>query len=568
MTSSSSGRGQINGHSGGIHGDEYETERDEDDDELDLYNPKKVHVKARFVECFKEDVLEGRQLLMSQVNNLYRMRTGGQSLDYKSADYEKLHDFLVDIPGIVVSGSGNRMEVLLDEDKPDMFSFFCDQVSHASSQRIPFSQKPQPVPESFQWKVIEVFRQVGSREILATSFRDLWNAVFPAQRLKCREYGYRDIRGLLANISVVEKVGGKHNTLYVLKDSIDLQAGPHSHGSPSLDTGGRISQAKVKASPHTLQQQYTPPDQTLQRQYMPPEALMHSSWQPHAPPPLPRQLPVQSWNDGKVQGFDPRQGRAARQGDHAEDAVHADSARLIHHPAPGTLPAFARRQPAIIPTTGMDTSPSLGVRRIENMWAMQQRGSSINEASLGLSSVAAPGLGSVTSSDIGNVQFDRTGSELFGNMTDDSNWLSESFVNPSSQPGASATPLHLDSAVTTVPATGAVRCDAVCGPSGPTSSSSSGAAEFAELRAVAAAARSSANSAAPSSPARVPASPIPVIQEDAVLTISQEGVHQQSEQVDAAAAWKARRLQKRERADKKRQHLERLCHYTRRLHQF
>ena len=47
--------------------------------------------------------------------------------------------------------------------------------------------------------------------------RDLWNCFFPHEKLQCKDYGYRDVKGLLANIPVVEKVGGKNSTKYVLK---------------------------------------------------------------------------------------------------------------------------------------------------------------------------------------------------------------------------------------------------------------------------------------------------------------------------------------------------------------
>ncbi|CAJ1356798.1 unnamed protein product [Effrenium voratum] len=87
---------------------------------------------------------------------------------------------------------------------------------------LPIFDQPKPVPESFQHKVIEVFRRCGSREIPAKNFRDMWNCFFPHEKLQCKDYGYRDVKGLLANIPVVEKVGGKNSTKYVLKTDVDF----------------------------------------------------------------------------------------------------------------------------------------------------------------------------------------------------------------------------------------------------------------------------------------------------------------------------------------------------------
>eukprot|EP00929_Paragymnodinium_shiwhaense_P029376 TRINITY_DN16842_c0_g3_i1.p1 TRINITY_DN16842_c0_g3~~TRINITY_DN16842_c0_g3_i1.p1 ORF type:complete len:1199 (+),score=294.11 TRINITY_DN16842_c0_g3_i1:79-3675(+) len=185
-------------------------------------NPEKSDVKALFVECFKEDLLQERRLLMSQINNLYKLRANGKALDYKKLGFERLHDFLLSIPGLAVIGFGNRMEVRIQN--RDIFEDYCGQFEDEDNGA--HFDKPQPIPESFKNNVLEIFRRSGSVEIPAKYFRDLWNLYFPGVRLQSKEYGYRDVRGLLANLSIIEKVGGKYNTRYVLKAGISLDAPP------------------------------------------------------------------------------------------------------------------------------------------------------------------------------------------------------------------------------------------------------------------------------------------------------------------------------------------------------
>eukprot|EP00439_Symbiodinium_sp_Y106_P031915 s7310_g3.t2 len=199
-------------------GEEFETRKD---------------VKTLFVQCFKDDLIQERQLLMSQINNLFKLRNNGEPLQYKEAGYEKLHNFLTDIPGLCLVGAGNRMELKLND--RDSFERCCGQLLVGRAD-LPVFDQPKPVPESFQHKVIEVFRRCGSREIPAKNFRDLWNCFFPHEKLQCKDYGYRDVKGLLANIPVVEKVGGKNSTKYVLKSEVEIL--PNEQDSAKLEGDG------------------------------------------------------------------------------------------------------------------------------------------------------------------------------------------------------------------------------------------------------------------------------------------------------------------------------------------
>lgn len=191
----------------------------------------KSETQVLFVECFKEDLMQNRHLLMSQINNLYKMRNGGNTLQYKLAGYDKLHDFLLDIPGLEPQGTGNKMEIKIVD--MQLFENFCAEITEGRD--LPRFDRPQPVPESFQWRVIEVFRRAGSREIPAKNFRDLWNCFFPTEKLHCKDFGYRDVKGLLANVPMIEKVGSKSSTRYVLKDEVDLNE--HESSAPNLGQG-------------------------------------------------------------------------------------------------------------------------------------------------------------------------------------------------------------------------------------------------------------------------------------------------------------------------------------------
>ncbi|CAE7271238.1 unnamed protein product [Symbiodinium sp. CCMP2592] len=111
-------------------------------------------------------------------------------------------------------------------------------------------EQPKPVPESVQHKVIEVFRRSGSREMDAKTFRDLWNRAFPHEKLEFKDYG--DVKGLLGNIPIVEKV-----TTYMLKSEVDFVPNDeatssdadarqqHRSGSPRSSDSGFVAAQEI-----------------------------------------------------------------------------------------------------------------------------------------------------------------------------------------------------------------------------------------------------------------------------------------------------------------------------------
>jgi len=101
-----------------------------------------------------------------------------------------------------LQGSGNRMHVRVTEEHS--FHEFCQHKS--VNVEVPSFQKPTPVPMELQQKIMDVFRQCGCTEIFVHSFRQQWNQVFPSEHLHCRDYGYRDVKGLLANVPIIGRL--------------------------------------------------------------------------------------------------------------------------------------------------------------------------------------------------------------------------------------------------------------------------------------------------------------------------------------------------------------------------
>eukprot|EP00403_Amphidinium_massartii_P048140 CAMPEP_0178461408 /NCGR_PEP_ID=MMETSP0689_2-20121128/49292_1 /TAXON_ID=160604 /ORGANISM="Amphidinium massartii, Strain CS-259" /LENGTH=1175 /DNA_ID=CAMNT_0020088239 /DNA_START=1 /DNA_END=3524 /DNA_ORIENTATION=+ len=280
---------------------------------------KRRNVQAMFTECFRDDLLQDRRMLMSQINNLFKMRNQGESLQYKHAGYDKLHDFLVDIPGLALTGLGNRMEVKVGD--PIVFEEFCNNI--LDGVELPSFEKPKPVPESFQLQVIEVFRRSGCREIPARNFREYWNMVFPDSKLQCKDFGYRDVKGLLANVGVLDRVGGKYSTKYVLKCEIEgppFPAPEGADGAPTSPHNAAMAQpqmqpAQLPSHPSMLpqfpqgQQPQSPQGMSTARQTAwggPAAPLMQSPLmglpnQPPPGPPPPAQPPQQLPQPGPQQ---------------------------------------------------------------------------------------------------------------------------------------------------------------------------------------------------------------------------------------------------------------------------
>jgi len=186
-----------------------------------------------FIECFKDELFRNRPLLLSQLNNLYKMRSG-EDLPYKLTGYQKLRDFLLDVPGLALTGRGNRMQVRLeDAAKLEAFQNSIRQAqadangSSGGSVHTPSFRLPEPLPQILLQQLYELFLACEGNEIPLRSFVNVWNNHYPSEQLAFRALGFRDVRGLLSQVSFIEKVGDKSDCRYVLR---------HSDGPPPLAT--------------------------------------------------------------------------------------------------------------------------------------------------------------------------------------------------------------------------------------------------------------------------------------------------------------------------------------------
>jgi len=233
----------------------------EQDDQLAGLGPKKdwhvLEQQAAFVECFKEELVSQRVLLLSQLNNLYKMRSG-EELPYKCSGYEKLRDFIMDIPGLSLVGRGNRMQVRLGD--AELLETFQNSWQMAKEEanatgmgtalgHTPQFRMPKPLPESLQHRLRELFLMSEGHEIPLKNFCSVWSSNYPFEQLSYRALGFRDVRGLLSNVPFIEKVGGKSDARYVLRKqevaeaAATTAAGGLTMATPSLAAVGGTAKA-------------------------------------------------------------------------------------------------------------------------------------------------------------------------------------------------------------------------------------------------------------------------------------------------------------------------------------
>mmetsp|Transcript_55852 Transcript_55852/g.103375 ORF Transcript_55852/g.103375 Transcript_55852/m.103375 type:complete len:977 (-) Transcript_55852:126-3056(-) len=230
---------------------------DEEGQELGLETEDAVRARptleaqAAFISCFREELAGDRSLLLSQLNNLYKMRSG-EELPYKDCGYERLRDFLLDIPGLALLGRGNRLQVKVSN--AELFQQFKDTSERvlAGGTGAPRFQMPTPPPPMLQQKIKELFLAAPDNEVPLRKFVNMWHTSFPTEQLAYRSLGYRDLRGLLSSIPFIEKVGGKSDAKYVLKHaSLSQQelASLSSHATALDPASGLASSASRLACP-------------------------------------------------------------------------------------------------------------------------------------------------------------------------------------------------------------------------------------------------------------------------------------------------------------------------------
>jgi len=182
--------------------------------------------QCAFIECFREELFGERTLLLSQLNNLYTMRSG-EELPYKLSGYDKLRDFLQDIPGLKLVGRGNQMQVQLENPAElEVFQKKQQESQQDDHGHTPQFRMPKSLPASLLQQLHELFTCADRYEIRIRNFDNVWHMHFPSAQINYRALGFRNVRGLLSQVPFIEKVGRKHDAKYVLKHMETSQLRP------------------------------------------------------------------------------------------------------------------------------------------------------------------------------------------------------------------------------------------------------------------------------------------------------------------------------------------------------
>mmetsp|Transcript_27423 Transcript_27423/g.63362 ORF Transcript_27423/g.63362 Transcript_27423/m.63362 type:complete len:301 (+) Transcript_27423:74-976(+) len=188
-----------------------------------------MYIYASFLECFWDELCRGTSLRLSQLNNLYCMRSG-QELAYKSIGYARLTDFLATVPGLGFFGSGNNLQVYVAN--VDAILRFSRQMEGVAT---PVLHLPQQIPEHLHEKLIRLFKAQPGQEIPVRRFLSCWRIMYPDEPLEHKKLGYPNVHGLLAHVIGVEKVSKKGNAKYVLTEPCS-RSNSTSCGSGSSST--------------------------------------------------------------------------------------------------------------------------------------------------------------------------------------------------------------------------------------------------------------------------------------------------------------------------------------------
>lgn len=212
---------------------------------------------AAFISCFYDDMRKGKAVFLSQVNNLYKMRSGGREIKYRERGYLNLSEFLSEIPGVQIEGRGNQMAVSVQNEEE--VAEFASKVMQALSDRIEELQsrgadtsglqvnfvQPQPVPQRILQRIWDVFSEAGE-ELTVSAFLALYRGRSNCEKLRFRALGHQGIRGLLAQVQFIEKVGGRTRPRYKLKEDAVPPSGIAA--TTSVNFAGRSMSSSVGAA--------------------------------------------------------------------------------------------------------------------------------------------------------------------------------------------------------------------------------------------------------------------------------------------------------------------------------
>eukprot|EP00927_Polykrikos_kofoidii_P035924 TRINITY_DN30409_c0_g1_i1.p1 TRINITY_DN30409_c0_g1~~TRINITY_DN30409_c0_g1_i1.p1 ORF type:complete len:702 (-),score=85.08 TRINITY_DN30409_c0_g1_i1:570-2675(-) len=178
--------------------------------------------------CFHRDILQRSNLFLGQLNNLFRLRSGGLELDYERAGHARFRDFLSSIAGVEVNRSGRLMMMQLSDEA--VFTELVDRVNRSVNERIARCKEagidtsglevkfriPRDLPKKILDRIWKLFWSAENFEIKSNAFLSIYNTSYPSDKLRFKALGHQDVRGLLAQVPFLEKVGSRQAAYYTL----------------------------------------------------------------------------------------------------------------------------------------------------------------------------------------------------------------------------------------------------------------------------------------------------------------------------------------------------------------
>mmetsp|Transcript_31911 Transcript_31911/g.58454 ORF Transcript_31911/g.58454 Transcript_31911/m.58454 type:complete len:842 (-) Transcript_31911:117-2642(-) len=254
-------------------GSDYDNESEPDEEEEGNSTTTGMTPIEAFISCFYEDLVQHHPLYLSNVNNLYRMRSGGRGINYQKHGYSRMAEFLAEVPGVELTGTGNQMEVKMCNSKE--LTACAQQVMKGLNARIQKAQQegldtsqlqlvfaqPKAVPPRILEKIWKFFQNIKDHEVPVNSFLAVFKQMYPNDKLHFRALGYPDFRGLMAQVRFVEKVGGRRHAKYKLKEGAQppKRSNPRSTRAPEAHVSwSQPSSPTAGASPNLLGQQQVP----------------------------------------------------------------------------------------------------------------------------------------------------------------------------------------------------------------------------------------------------------------------------------------------------------------------
>jgi hypothetical protein len=176
-------------------------------------------------------MLVGREVALVQLNNLYRMRSGGIELKYRAHGYARMCDFLLEIAGIELVGTGNKMAVKVGD--PAEFAETAHRLTQSIKRKAAELRRagedtsvmeveyarPQTVPEKMLARIWDIFQEAHHHEMLVSAFVSLYHGRYRSENARLRSLGFQEVRGLMAHVPFIEKVGSRGQAKYVLTGS-------------------------------------------------------------------------------------------------------------------------------------------------------------------------------------------------------------------------------------------------------------------------------------------------------------------------------------------------------------